>query len=195
MTTTMQGSEMFAQMTGRAVEAFSMFAEANQKIMRDLVDLSASTAKEGVRLYAELSSSAVEALKESQSCLLRRQGELQEVSRDPFSVYQKGILESVEGAQKAFRMLETNAQAMTRTAERPQLLTERGNLVPEGLGLAGSVGLFLALWFRGRRRHPACPSDQLAEHALRLALARHDSLEVRLHRLLHEVLPRLAVLD
>jgi hypothetical protein len=73
MNTTMQGSEMFAQMTGRAVEAFSMFAEANQKIMRDLVDLSASTAKEGVRLYAELSSSAVEALKEGQSCLLRRQ--------------------------------------------------------------------------------------------------------------------------
>src|SRR5437867_3091822 len=125
MNTTMQGSEMFAQMTGRAVEAFSMFAEANQKIMRDLVDLSASTAKEGVRLYAELSSSAVEALKEGQSCLLRRQGELQEVSRDPFSVYQKGVLESVEGAQKAFKMLETNAQAMTRSAERLQVTAEQ----------------------------------------------------------------------
>jgi hypothetical protein len=121
----MQGSEMFAQMTGRAVEAFSMFAEANQKIMRDLVDLSASTAKEGVRLYAELSSSAVEALKESQSSLLRRQGELQEASRDPFGVYQKGVLESVEGAQKAFKMLETNAQAMTRSAERLQVTAEQ----------------------------------------------------------------------
>ena len=52
--TTTQGSEVFAHMTGRAVEAFSMVAEANQKILRDLVDLSASTAKEGVRLYAEL---------------------------------------------------------------------------------------------------------------------------------------------
>jgi hypothetical protein len=77
MTTTMQGSEMFAQMTGRAVEAFSVLADANQKIMRDLVDLSASTAKEGVRLYAELSSSAVEALKDTQTYLLRRQGEMQ----------------------------------------------------------------------------------------------------------------------
>jgi hypothetical protein len=125
MNTTMQGSEMFAQMTGRAVEAFSMFAEANQKIMRDLVDLSASTAKEGVRLYAELSSSAVEVLKESQSSLLRRQGELQEASRDPFGVYQKGVLESVEGAQKAFKMLETNAQAMTRSAERLQVTAEQ----------------------------------------------------------------------
>jgi len=125
MTTTMQGSEMFSQMTGRAVEAFSMLAEANQKIMRDLVDLSATTAKEGVRLYAELSSSAVEALKESQSYLLRRQGELQEAPRDPFTVYQKGVLESVEGAQKAFKMFESNAQAMTRSAERLQVTAEQ----------------------------------------------------------------------
>jgi len=125
MTTTMQGSEMFAQMTGRAVEAFSVLADANQKIMRDLVDLSASTAKEGVRLYAEMSSSAVEALKETQSYLLRRQGELPEAPRDPFSAYQKGVLESVEGAQKAFRMFESNAQAMTRSAERLQVTAEQ----------------------------------------------------------------------
>ena len=125
MNTTMQANELFSQMTGRAVEAFSMFAEANQKIMRDLVDLSASTAKEGVRLYAELSSSAVEALKESQSYLLRRQSELQEAPRDPLSVYQKGVLESVEGAQKAFKILESNAQAMTRSAERLQVSAEQ----------------------------------------------------------------------
>src|SRR5881397_3056681 len=83
MNTTMQGSEMFAHMTGRAVEAFSMVAEANQKILRDLVDLSASTAKEGVRLYAELQSSAVEALKEGQDYLLSRQSEIQDAPRDP----------------------------------------------------------------------------------------------------------------
>jgi hypothetical protein len=125
MNTTTQANELFSQMTGRAVEAFSVFAEANQKIMRDLVDLSASTAKEGVRLYAELSSSAVEALKESQSYLLRRQSELQEAPRDPLSVYQKGVLESVEGAQKAFKILESNAQAMTRSAERLQVTAEQ----------------------------------------------------------------------
>ena len=125
MNTTMQANELFSQMTGRAVEAFSMFADANQKIMRDLVDLSASTAKEGVRLYAELSSSAVEALKESQSYLLRRQGELQEAPRDPLSVYQKGVLDSVESAQKAFKILESNAQAMTRSAERLQVTAEQ----------------------------------------------------------------------
>ncbi len=125
MTTTTQGSEVFAHMTGRAVEAFSMVAEANQKILRDLVDLSASTAKEGVRLYAELQSSAVEALKEGQDYLLSRQSEIQEGPRDPFAFYQKGVLQSVEGAQKAFKIIESNAQAMTRSAERLQVTAEQ----------------------------------------------------------------------
>ena len=125
MTTTTQGSEVFAHMTARAVEAFSMVAEANQKILRDLVDLSASTAKEGVRLYAELQSSAVEALKEGQDYLLSRQSEIQEAPRDPFAFYQKGVLQSVEGAQKAFKIIESNAQAMTRSAERLQVTAEQ----------------------------------------------------------------------
>jgi hypothetical protein len=125
MTTTTQGSEVFANMTGRAVEAFSMVAEANQKILRDLVDLSASTAKEGVRLYAEMQSSAVEALKEGQDYLLSRQREIQEAPRDPFAFYQKGVLQSVEGAQKAFKIIESNAQAMTRSAERLQATAEQ----------------------------------------------------------------------
>jgi hypothetical protein len=112
-------------MTGRAVEAFSMVAEANQKILRDLVDLSASTAKEGVRLYAEMQSSAVEALKEGQDYLLSRQREIQEAPRDPFAFYQKGVLQSVEGAQKAFKIIESNAQAMTRSAERLQATAEQ----------------------------------------------------------------------
>ena len=123
--TTTQGSEVFAHMTGRAVEAFSMVAEANQKILRDLVDLSASTAKVGVRLYAELQSSAVEALKEGQDYLLSRQSEIQEAPRDPFAFYQKGVLQSVEGAQKAFKIIESNAQAMTRSAERLQVTAEQ----------------------------------------------------------------------
>jgi hypothetical protein len=54
-----------------------------------------------VRLYAEIQSSAVEAVKEGHSYLLRRQGEL-------------------HSTQKTFRLLEGTAQAMTRSAERLQ---------------------------------------------------------------------------
>ena len=125
MTNPMQANEFFSQITGRTVEVFSVWADANQKVLRELVDLSASTAKEGVRLYAELQSGAVEAVKSGQSFLLRRQSDLQEAPKDPFACYQKNVLESVEGAQQTFKLLEGNAQALTRSAERLQVTTEQ----------------------------------------------------------------------
>jgi hypothetical protein len=123
-TNPLQSNDLLAQFTGRAVEAFSLWADVNQKLLREFVDLSASTAKEGVLLYAEIQSSAVEAVKEGQSYMLRRQGELQETPRDPLSFYQKGVLESVESAQRTFKLFEGTAQAMSRSAERLQVTAE-----------------------------------------------------------------------
>jgi hypothetical protein len=125
MTNPTQVNEFFSQITGRTVEVFSLWADANQKVLRELVDLSASTAKEGVRLYAEIQSAAVEAVKDGQAFLLRRQTDMQDAPKDPLACYQKNVLESVEGAQKAFKVLEGNAQAMTRSAERLQVTAEQ----------------------------------------------------------------------
>lgn len=124
MTNPMQMSELMAELTGRTVEAFSLWADANQKVLRELVDLSASTAKEGVRLYAEIQSSALEAAKDGQAYLLRRQDTMQDAPRDPLGAYQKGALEAVESAQKTFRLFESTAQAVTRSAERLQVSAE-----------------------------------------------------------------------
>src|SRR3990172_8541720 len=106
MATTKKADEMFGQFTGKAVEALTLWADANQKIVRELVDLSASTAKEGVRLYVELQSSAVEAVKDGQAFLLRRQSDMHDTPKDPLNYYQKNVLESVAGAQKAFKLFE-----------------------------------------------------------------------------------------
>ena len=137
----MPPSDVLSQLTGRAVEAFSLWADANQKVLRELVDLSASTAKEGVRLCAEIQSSAIEALKEGQSYVLRRQHEMPEAPRDPLGFYQKGVLESVENAQRAFRLFEGTAQAMTRSAERLQATAEHTGKEIQGTftHLAGKV--------------------------------------------------------
>jgi hypothetical protein len=111
-------------LAGRTVDMLSLWADANQKLLRELVDLSAATAKEGVRLYAEIQSSALEAAKEGQSYLLRRQDAMQEAPRDPFGAYQKGALDAVESVQRAFHLFEGTAQAMTRSAERLQTTAE-----------------------------------------------------------------------
>ena len=125
MTNPNPSQELFKQLTGRAVEALSLWADANQRILRELVELSATTAKEGVRLYAEIQSSAVEAVKEGQAYLLRRQSELSEAPRDPMTFCQKGLVESVEGTQYGVRLFENTAQAVTRSAERLQVKTEQ----------------------------------------------------------------------
>lgn len=124
MTMATQGTHLFSQMTGAAVEMFTLCADANQKLLRELVDLSATAAKEGVRLYAELQSSAVEAVKDGQAFALRRRTDMQDAPADPIAFCQRGMLESTEGAQRAFRLFEGNAQAVTRSAERLQVSAE-----------------------------------------------------------------------
>jgi hypothetical protein len=104
---------------------FTLCADMNQKVLRELVDLSATAAKEGVRLYAELQSSAVEAVKDGQAYALRRQTDLQGgPAADPVTLCQRGMQESTDGAQRAFKLFEGNAQAVTRSAERLQVSAE-----------------------------------------------------------------------
>jgi hypothetical protein len=141
MTNPTQVTEMFSQLMSGTVEAYSLWADANQRVLRELVDLSAATAKEGVRLYAEIQSGTVEAVKNGQAFVLRRQTDMQDPQKDPFASYQKNVLESVESAQQAFKLLEGNAQALTRSAERLQLTAEQAAKEIQGTfaELAGKV--------------------------------------------------------
>jgi hypothetical protein len=122
---TKKAQELFTQGTGKAVEALTLWADANQRFLREVAELSAATAKEGVRLYAELQQSGIEAVREAQAIALRWQTTWQDAPRDPLAWYQRALTDSVEHSQKWFRMLEGNAQAVTRTAERLQTSAEQ----------------------------------------------------------------------
>jgi hypothetical protein len=120
-----QAQEMFTQGSGKAVETLTVWADANQRVLRELAELSATAAKEGVRLYAELQQSGLEAMREAQATALRWQSTWQETPRDPLAWYQRALTDGVEHTQKWFRLFEGNAQAMTRTAERLQTTAEQ----------------------------------------------------------------------
>ena len=64
-------------------------------------------------------------MKGGQDLLLRWQGELGEIQKDPIAWYQKNLLEGLEAAQAAFKLLEGNAQAITHSAERLQASAEQ----------------------------------------------------------------------
>ena len=113
------------QFAGKAAETMALWADANQRVMSQLVELSAGAAKESARLYAEVQQTTVEVLRDTQATVLRWQTLWPEALKDPARFYQQTLVESVDGAQKAFRLVEGNAQAMARAAERWQASAEQ----------------------------------------------------------------------
>jgi hypothetical protein len=138
--------EFFAQMQGKALEAFAVLADMNHRVLQGLVGLSASTAKEGLRTYAELQSATVEAARMPQAPSGHET--LEGLQQNPFAWYQKSLLTLVEGTQRAFRLVEANAQVVTRTAERVQASAEQtGQEIRETLST--SVNRLKEIYARG----------------------------------------------
>ena len=120
-----KAGEILGQVSGKTVEAMTVWAEANQRMLRELVDLSVGAAKESVRLYSELQQGAIEAVRDGQTSAMKWQASFQDAPKDPMQWYQQAFAETVDGAQRFFRLLEGNAQAMTRSAERLQASAEQ----------------------------------------------------------------------
>ena len=120
-----RAQEMFGQLTGKAVETMTVWADANQRVLRELVELSTTTAKEGVRLCGELQQGALETLRSSQSAAAHWQSAWADGPKDPAQLYQKALMTGVDGVEKAFKLMEGQAQAITRSAERLQSSAEQ----------------------------------------------------------------------
>lgn len=121
-----KAGEMIGQMSGKAVETMTAWAEANQRMLREMVELSVIAAKEGVRLCDELQKRAMEAARDGQAmAMMKWQATWQDAPKDPMAWYQHALAETVDGAQKLFRLVEGNAQAVTRSAERLQTSAEQ----------------------------------------------------------------------
>ena len=120
-----KAQEAFTQSAGKAVETLTVWTDANQRVLRELAELSAVTAKESVRLYGEIAQSFVQAMSDAQAQTLRWQAAWQDAPKDPLSWYHRALSETVDNAQKAFRLFEGNAHAVTKSAERLSTTAEQ----------------------------------------------------------------------
>jgi hypothetical protein len=111
--------------TGKAIDTLSLWADANQRVLTQMVELGTGAARESVKLYAELQQSTLEAVREGQTAALKWQAAWQDAPRDPMAWYQKALTDGMDGAQKWFRLIETNAQAVRKAAERLQTSAEQ----------------------------------------------------------------------
>jgi hypothetical protein len=94
-----RAQEVWSQVTGRTLETMTVWAEANQRMLKEWVEFTSGTAKEGLRLYGELQIKAIDGI--------------------------KAAAEGSYGPQAAFRVAEENVQTLTRTAERLQATAEQ----------------------------------------------------------------------
>lgn len=94
-----RAQEMWTQFAGKSLETMTVWADANQRMLKDWVEFTSGAAREGLRLYGELQGKAIDGV--------------------------KTLAEGGYGPQTAFRMAEENVQALTRTAERLQATVEQ----------------------------------------------------------------------
>ncbi len=94
-----RAQEMRSQFTGKALETMTVWADANQRVMSQWVEFGSGAAKEGLRLYGELQTKAIDGV--------------------------KTLTEGAYGPQAALRSAEENMQTLTRTAERLQATAEQ----------------------------------------------------------------------
>lgn len=126
--------ELVTEMQAKTLDAVSALTQANQRVMQELVELSTTAVKESVRTYAEIQSAALDAAREIPAVPGTRPDATAELRQDPFAWYQKSLLGAVDGTQRTLRLLEANAQILTRSAERFQASAQRtGKEVQEAL--------------------------------------------------------------
>ena len=135
--------EFFAAIQGKALEAFSVVADMNHRVLQGFVGLSAATAKEGLRTCAELQLATMESARAAEAPMSPTT--VEPLRENPFAWYQKSLLALVEGTEKACRLVETNAQVVTRSAERLQASADQtGREIQEAL--TSSVSRFKAIY-------------------------------------------------
>jgi len=94
-----RAQEMWTQFRGKTLETITVWADANQRVMKEWVEFTSGAAKEGLRLYGELQVKAIDGV--------------------------KTLAEGAYGPHAALQTAEENVQALTRTAERLQATAEQ----------------------------------------------------------------------
>ena len=113
------------QFTRKTLEAISLWSETNMQVLRQLLDCSASTAREGLSLFTELQTSVFEAAKHGQSYMLQRLSELPDAPKQPMDYYQKSLMAGIDTAEQVYKLHLGNAQVFLRSAEQAGMVAQQ----------------------------------------------------------------------
>jgi hypothetical protein len=107
-----------SQAATASLEAMGAWADANQQVTAQLVELSAGATKEATRLYGHLQQASFEMWRASQDDAFRWQSLW-------LQWYQQAFGESLKNAHRTTRMLSDTVSAVTESLERLQTTAEQ----------------------------------------------------------------------
>lgn len=117
-------ARMAGQLVSAGTETLAVFADVNQQVLRDLVQLSSAGLQEGTRLWTEMQHVGVEAVRNVQSAVFRMQTMWPEALRDPLRWYQRTLEESIDVATQTLGLARKSAETATQSYQRLQSSAE-----------------------------------------------------------------------
>lgn len=136
---TKEAAKAVTQLAEKGAQASAALTEANQRVMNEVMGLSMETIQESARLLLQMQQSTMDMMRESQAAALRAQMTWPEVFKDPLRWYQSVCHESMEGARKAFGVVNGTSEALTESVSRLQASTQQaGSKIEHALSTAAS---------------------------------------------------------
>jgi hypothetical protein len=127
------------EMQWKTLDAIAALAEMNQRVAGGLISMSSAAAVETIRAFTELQSAAVDSLRATREPKAEPMNGGEAGQREPLGWYRRGFDSVMEDTQRWVKLLETDAQIITRSMERRQASAERtGKEIREALSSCAS---------------------------------------------------------
>lgn len=105
----------------RAIDALSAWAQANERVIGQFVELSAGAALQALRTYGELQAATIETVRGARTPVTAAEG----TTQGPLDWYSRGLMGAVERSERFAKLMETQAQIVARGNQHFQEAAER----------------------------------------------------------------------
>lgn len=113
-------SDEATRMASVAADTLGLWMQINERVMREMMELSTNASQQSVRLLADIQQANMQALQELQAEGLRLLSMWPEAFRDPLHYYQRVCEERLDGFNRTFGLGQRNGEAITQSFERMQ---------------------------------------------------------------------------
>jgi hypothetical protein len=136
---TEEAAKMVTKLADRGAQTTAALTEANQRVMHEFMGLSMETFQESARIFMQMQQNTLDMLREGQAAAMRAQMAWPEAFKDPMRWYQSVCQQSMEGARKAFDVINETSEAVTECVGRLQSSTQQaGTKIEQALNTASS---------------------------------------------------------